>query len=277
MIFKKKYLIGAAGCAFIIVFNILYFLNTRWFNLLIVVSLIALTLQFWFDILKENKRQKEVEEKFMEFVNALVGSIKSGIPVPQAIVQVSDKDYGELTPYVKKLANQAEWGIPVSQALLTFANDTKNSVIKRAISIVIETEQSGGEIEDTLTAVAASILDIKKLKAERKASVHSQVVQGYIVFYVFISVMLILQLKLIPQLTTITGDMGAGILKGAIGEGGKKANLDQIFFILVMIQGFFAGLLIGKFSEGTLKDGLIHSLILISSAALIITTIKGGL
>jgi hypothetical protein len=44
-----------------------------------------------------------------------------------------------------------------------------------------------------------------------------------------------------------------------------------------MVQGFFGGLVIGKFSEGNIKNGLIHSLILMTLAALIITTVKGGI
>ena len=42
-------------------------------------------------------------------------------------------------------------------------------------------------------------------------------------------------------------------------------------------QGFFAGIMVGKFSEGSLKQGLLHSLILMTTAALIITTAKGGI
>ena len=48
-----------------------------------------------------------------------------------------------------------------------------------------------------------------------------------------------------------------------------------IFFALIMIQGFYAGKLIGKFREGSLKQGLLHSLILMTVSALLITTIKG--
>ena len=70
---------------------------------------------------------------------------------------------------------------------------------------------------------------------------------------------------------------GLGAVGGFVGGGGAPMNLDRIFFALIMIQGFFAGIMIGKFSEGTLKQGLLHSLILMTTAALIITTAKGGI
>ena len=61
------------------------------------------------------------------------------------------------------------------------------------------------------------------------------------------------------------------------GSGGEPVNLDTVFFSLILVQGFFAGIMIGKFSEGTIKQGFLHSLILMTSAALIITTAKGGI
>ncbi|MEK6882869.1 MAG: hypothetical protein AABY22_24815, partial [Nanoarchaeota archaeon] len=54
-------------------------------------------------------------------------------------------------------------------------------------------------------------------------------------------------------------------------------NLDFIFLMLILIQGFFDGLVIGKFSEGSITHGFIHSLILMTMSALIITTVKGGI
>jgi hypothetical protein len=90
--------------------------------------------------------------------------------------------------------------------------------------------------------------------------------------------MLVLQLWLFPKLSGMSETLkgGMSVLGGLMSEG-KQMNLDVVFFSLIMIQGFFAGIMIGKFSEGTIKQGLIHSLILMVSAALIITTAKGGI
>ena len=46
---------------------------------------------------------------------------------------------------------------------------------------------------------------------------------------------------------------------------------------MILIQGFFSGLMIGKFSEGSIKYGVKHSLALVVVALLIITTVKGGI
>ncbi len=241
-----------------------------------------MSIHFWVDFFSEIKRQKEIEVMFLNFIRNLTESIKSGVSIPSSIRNASRKDYAELNPYVQKLAHQIEWGIPTRKALQTFALDTDNKVIKRSVSIIIEAEQSGGDITDILSSVVDSVVNIKKMREERKAMIHSEVVQGYIIYYVFIGIMLALDLWLFPQLTNTTSisSLKAGSVGIAgLGLPGSGAIFDMgpIFFSLIMVQGFFAGIMIGKFSEGTIKTGLLHSLVMMISAALLITIFKGGI
>ena len=95
--------------------------------------------------------------------------------------------------------------------------------------------------------------------------------------------MLVLQLWLFPQFSNLKGlGQGGSELAGSLGTGaifgeGKRADIDSIFFSLILVQGFFSGVMIGAFSEGSVKRGLLHSLVLMTLATLIITTAKGGI
>lgn len=285
--FKNEYFIGISVGVLLLFLDIYLFVDfttgtiARWFWGVMVLAINIGGLQFFIDFMKENTRQKEIELKFLEFIRNLVENVRSGVSIPKSIIQVSNEDYGALTPYIKKLANQIQWGIPIHVAFTNFGNDTGNRVIKRSISIVIEAEESGGDIASVLESVSESVVAIKKMKEERRASAYSQIVQGYIIFFVFIVIMLILILWLFPKLMEMSGSMQSGL--GGLGGGmiGKgetltEQELGRLFLILILVQGFFAGVMIGKFSEGTLKEGLIHSLVLMTSSALIITT-AGGL
>ena len=85
--------------------------------------------------------------------------------------------------------------------------------------------------------------------------------------------MLVLQLKLLPQISGISQVFSTG---GVIAMGSEqRMNLDFIFLSLVEIQGLFAGLVIGKFSEGSIRYGVKHSLILMVSAYLIMKIVGG--
>jgi len=279
--FKPVYTLSILAGVMVILLAIKFQFGERFFFPLIILSLVVSSLHFWIDFFAEQNRQKLIEVMFLEFIRNLSESIKSGISIPRSIQNIAKRDYGELSPYIKKLSNQIEWGIPTRKALQTFAEDTENRVIIRSISLVSEAEKSGGDITDILSSVVESVVSVKQIKEERKSQIHAQVVQGYIIYYVFIGIMLVLDLWLFPQLTGV--ETSSSIQAGASGMGGmglagaSALDMGPIFLTLILIQGFFAGIMIGKFSEGTIKNGLLHSLIMMVSAALIITTLKGGI
>ncbi len=281
--FKPVYTLSILAGIMVVLLTLKFQWSQRFFFPLIILSLVVASLHFWIDFFKEQNRQKLIEVMFLEFIRNLSESIKSGISIPKSIQNIAKRDYGELNPYIQKLSNQIEWGIPTRKALQTFADDTENRVIIRSIALVSEAEKSGGDITDILSSVVESVISVKQIKEERKSQIHSQVVQGYIIYYMFIGIMLVLDLWLFPQLTGVetpssiqAGASGIGGM-GLAGAGAIALNMGPIFFTLILIQGFFAGIMIGKFSEGTIKNGLLHSLIMMVSAALIITTLKGGI
>ncbi len=275
---RKEFLFGIATSLFLVSVDFALFFKTRWFWSLLLLSFVLGGLPTYLLYLKENKRQKEVEVEFLEFIRALVESVKSGIPIPQSILNLKDKDFGALTRYVKKLAYQIEWGIPVKEGLRIFARETDNKIIRRSVAIIIQAEESGGRMDDILEGVADSVVSIERLKDERKNSTYSQVVQGYIVFFIFIGVMLMLEVKLMPMIQDMLKGLTGGVSGGEFFESGEaatgtKLNFKRIFLSLIVVQGVFAGLLIGKFSEGKIKYGIKHSFALVVIALLLILTV----
>lgn len=282
---KPKHIAGfVIGFIILILDFILFFdfntfsIQSRWFRPMIVISFLFMGIIFFLDFLNENKRQKELELKFLEFVRALVETVRSGITVPSAVVDVSTANYGSLTPYIKKLAYQIEWGYPLHDALTIFAEDTKNKIIKKSVAIVIQAERSGGDMSLVLQAVTNSVIEVKKIKEERRTGAYSQIVQGYMIFFIFIITMLVLQKFLLPKLNTLGKEVMSGLsgtLPGFSGATSSTIDFGSIFLGLILIQGFFAGLMIGKFSEGDLKAGLKHSVIMMVLGYVVITTIVG--
>lgn len=294
--FKKKYWYGIGLALFILILDIFLFLKTKWFFPIIIIAVTVGWLQFWLDYFSETREKRDYEARFLDFVRNLASAIRSGMPVSRAIVYVSTNDYGPLNRYVKKLANQVEWAIPVHKALINFANATGNDVIKRAISTVIEAEEAGGNMEDVLESITLSLVEIKKIKETRRASVHAQIIQSYIIFFVFLGVMIVIQNLLIPYISKMQtpGAEGFELAKSGIKGMVQKVQVDfsslqsfiitmskwflslnGIFLMLALIQGFFAGVVIGKLSEGELSAGFKHSLILMTVAFFLIALSQG--
>jgi len=255
------------------------------FYFIIAIAALVAILPFLISAMVEVGREKEKEEMFLEFARSLVENVKSGMPISRAIISLRDKDFGSLTPHIQKLANQITLGISVRMAFETFAKDIGNKIISRSVTLIGEAEKAGGQIDTILESVSKSVSEIEDLKKEQKTATYNLVIQGYIIFLVFIIIMLITELKIIPMTTGLPG-MGAvfggglgGALGGkvALGTPTEKLSPEQLaapFLILLVIQGFFAGLVIGKLSEGSIKAGLKHSVILAFLALFITTGVK---
>lgn len=261
-IFDRKNIVGMILGAVLLVVS-LFFLNTKIFYLIISLALIIAALPFIINIILQSGKEKEIDQKFLEFVRDLVENVKSGTPISKSILNLKNRDYGYFTPYVQKLSNQIALGIPLTKAMTTMAKDTRSNTISRAVNLISRAERAGGEIETILESVASSVNQIENLRNERKTAIFNLIVQGYIIFIVFIVIMLVLQYKILPlaQQLTQSGSTEASVATG---------SMYLPMFILLLVQSFFTGLVIGKISEGSFKDGVKHSFILIAIA--LITT-----
>lgn len=226
------------------------------------------SLPFVISLVQENKIATEKEEMFLEFARNLVESVKTGTPISKSIINSKNKQYGVLSIHIQKLANQISLGIPVNKALHVFSKDVNNKVISRAIALIGQAEKMGGDIGEILESVAGAVSVSDKLKKERKAAISTLVVQGYIIFFIFIIIILVMQFKILPMVSGLSGGGLAGL---SIGEGGaiSQEEISSAFLYLLLIQGFFSGLIIGKLSEKNVKAGVKHSFILMVASFLI--------
>jgi flagellar protein FlaJ len=204
------------------------------------------------------KENKGIEENFPNFLRDVSENIHAGMTLPQAIKSTKTTDYGPLSPYVKKMAVQIDWGVPFDEILESFSSKG-TSVIRRTVSTIIETHKSGGKIAESLSAVGRSIMEINRIRKERASAIYSELVTGYVIFFVFLGIIVSLKSFLLPNMFVVASpELGITMTGSEI-----KVVFSEVFQWLILIQGFFSGLVIGKMSEGNLVAGLKHSLILL--------------
>jgi len=257
---KKGHWIGII-LSLVVIISSLFLIGTRFFFFTIGVGFLFGFAPFVFTLIQETRITNEKEEMFLEFARNLVESVKTGTPISKSIVNIKDKSYGVLGENIEKLANQISLGIPLNFALKVFSKDVNNKTISRALTLIGEAERAGGDIGEILESVTNTIRMSDKLKKERKASISALVVQGYIIFFVFLIIVLVMQFQILPMLSGIaqTGETGMGGVIGGIGVGTRGDDVSFSFVYLLLIQGFFSGLAIGKLSEGSVKFGIKHS------------------
>jgi len=206
---------------------------------------------------KKYRESKEIEERFPDFLRDVSQNIRTGMTIPQAIKSTKNTYYRALTPHVKKMIVQIDWGVPLDKILMNFANHTTKS-LRRTVLTIIDTHKGGGDIADIFDSIGKSIVEVNRINKERSSIVYNQMLTGYIIFFVFIGVLIVMQIYLIPSLQTFSSpELGLSSFEDL------NRFYSDVFKILIILQGFFSGLVIGKLSEGSLISGLKHSIILV--------------
>ena len=282
---KKTEIIGLAVAFVIIVLDFIFLFGVDLFYFLLGIAFVIAGFPFFLSLILESNKTLEKESMFLEFASNLIENVRAGTPIGKASLNVQTKDYRVLNPHIQKLGSQISIGIPIQTAFETFARDLNSITISRAMNIISESEKAGGQIENILESVVKSVTQIENLRKERRSSIYNLVVQGYIIFMIFIVIILVMEFKVLPIASGLGdsfggnsgGDIGAelgGILGGGGGRAASPEELTKPFLWFLIVQGFFTGLVIGKLSEGRIKPGLKHSFILMVLAILISTGAK---
>lgn len=237
-------------------------------NFIIVISIIVMIIPTVIFYSSETKKQKEKDQKFLEFIRDITEGVKSGTPITQSIINLGGRSYGALTPHIAKIINQISIGIPLNSILETFARDTKSPLISRSVSLISEANRSGGELNTILNSVVSSVNQTEIIHKERRASIFNLIVQGYIIFFVFILIVLALEFFLMPLMEGIDPVKD---LNSDINMSTENNSFSTPLLFLLITQSLFSGLVIGKLAEGNITAGIKHSFILVSLALVLST------
>ncbi len=218
------------------------------FNIVAILIALVIPLGLKYD---QFSKVKKMETLFPIFLRDITDNIKSGMTLPQAIRATTSNNYDMLTDHVKEMSAKIEWGISFENALNNFGEKVGSSVIKRTVQSIIEAHESGGTIDSVLEVVATSVQEIEKIKQKRATRVYSQMINGYFIYFIFLGVMFGLTHFLLPAFQ----------FEGP--QAGIQEIFNEMFMNLVVIQGIFAGLAIGKMAEGTITAGFKHSFVLV--------------
>ncbi len=243
--------VGAGALILYISFNFFKHIPQVFSMLNLTAALIALGIPLLtrYSVLKTTR---EIEARFPQFLHDVTSAIDTGMTLPQAFRAVKHNDYGPLSPYVREMSAKLDWGIDFEKVLRDFAQKVHSPTITRSVQAIIEIHRSGGYIGTILEAVAESQTIVERIKKERASSIYAQMINGYVIFFVFLGVMFGMSNFLIPAFRW----------EGTPGNLGDVYS--QIFRNLIVIQGVFAGLAIGKMAEGSVFAGIKHSLVLVS-------------
>lgn len=215
---------AAGGSLFILLGLLLYLTGAiRFGGSLLILGLITALLPYGIISFLKNRAVREMENQFPSFLNDLAESKRGGMTILKAFESARDTDYGRMNHEIEKVHNQLTWGIPFPDVMERFSRRMNDSpVIQESLSIIIQSFQSGGNITDTIEAVAENASQLRKVLQNKRSQLKQQLVIMYIIYFLFIGITVGIYVML-SQLLGL-GDPEAGALQGignVLGGGGS--------------------------------------------------------
>jgi flagellar protein FlaJ len=217
------------------------------FGLLAVISPIALVNYL------DYRWRKAVDEHLPDLFRSIVQAQEIGMTLPKALEEAAERDYGPLTPELKKMTVQISWGASFEEALLAFGRRVGTVLTQRTVPMIIEASRSGGSVEKVFDPMGKFVQTTILLEKERKTQTRPYIAIIYVALFVFLFTIVIL-------FKTFFTDV-EGVALFAVPTS-SPADLKRIFLHLTLVQGFFSGLVAGKMGEGSISAGLKHSLVM---------------
>lgn len=214
------------------------------------------------DTERESRRKAHYEQDFADFLFELSELVRGGIDPAKAFLTLAQGEMGSITKFIKIASRQMAIGFTFEQALHNLGDSLQSDLSKRYIDLVIQASYSGGSVSNLIQQAAIDMGSFLAIDKEKRSGLAQYTVVLYMGQIVLIVLAAIIVVQFIPQLVEIT-QIGSAGLSGFLGTSDiASVPLERDLFFLVFINGFFGGIVIGKLSEGKVKAGLKHSVIL---------------
>jgi pilus assembly protein TadC len=238
----------------------------------IIAIFIALT-AFGIDSRREMMRIRAYERAFAQFLFEVADAMRGGIDPAKAIVELAKTQSNILAKHLRIAADGIRLGRPFEVVLRDMVLPMQSKLITRYASLISDATTVGGETATVVYRAAKDMDDFVKIEEEREKQLMLPVAVIYIAFGVLMAVLFAL-LSIGPELGTLNisilgfGTPLAGHAAATSVPALSAATLKERFFELMIINALGTGAIIGAFTEGRARYGILHSLGLVAGTAI---------
>jgi Flp pilus assembly protein TadB len=234
---------------------------------------IALT-AFGIDARAQLARLRAYERAFAQFLFEMGDAMRGGLDPAKAITELAKTQTNILQRPLRVAADGIRIGRPFEAVLRDMARGIKSPLVTRYADLIAEATTVGGETAVVIHRAAKDMDDFVKIEEERAAALTLPVAVIYIAFAVLVAVLVAL-LYIAPDLGTLNIGFltsAANPLKGATPSTVPTlalSTLHERFFELTIINSLGTGAIIGAFTEGQARYGIIHALALVAATTVL--------
>jgi pilus assembly protein TadC len=238
----------------------------------VLAAFVGLT-AFGIDARREMLRIRAFERAFAQFLFELADAMRGGLDPAKSIIELAKTHTNILEKPLRIASDGIRLGRPLDSVLTDLARPMNSPLIRRYAGLIAEATAAGGETALVVYRAAKDMDDFVKIEEEREKQLLLPVAVIYIAFAVLMAVLFAL-LYIAPSLGTLNiSFIGLGTLPKTASTPTaiprlSYTTLQQRFFQLMLINALGTGAIIGAFTEGRARYGILHSLGLLAATAI---------
>jgi len=207
------------------------------------------------------QKKKQIQYRLPNFLIEVSDSLSTGATIFDAIKVASKSHYGRLSAEIKKMRSQLSWNIAVKEILIDFADRMKSAIIHRIVISLNKGLVMGGNTPKIFRAAAIEVGQVNRLENQRKASMSIYTVVILVCFFVFLAIIIIMNLTIFKSFFELQGKQ-VGRMAGVVFNSVDRMELKYSLYSFVFVQSIGAGILSGFMMDGKISSGIRYSCIL---------------
>ena len=240
------------------------------FDLVFVVAIFIAFTAYGIDARHQLSRLRQYERAFAQFLFEMADAMRGGLDPAKALIELSKTHTNVLRKPLAIAADGLQLGRRFDVVMADMVRPMKSRLISRYGALISEATDVGGETATVVYRAAKDMDDFVKIEEERSNQLTLPIAVIYIAFGVLMAVLFAL-LYIAPELGSLNIGFingGSGALKGTTGSSVPRLDVNTLherFFELMLINSLGTGAIIGAFSEGRVRYGILHALALVAA------------
>ncbi|MEK6645995.1 MAG: type II secretion system F family protein [Candidatus Firestonebacteria bacterium] len=193
---------------FIIFLVLLLLLKNIVFSIIISVVIIFIVPRY-LEARKSKEYLQKFEQELADGFDLIANSMRAGNAFVQAINVLTSETQGPLAKEFKTVLQENKLGMPLDESLLKMQERVKSEELNLAITAVLVTKESGGNIAEILKKISSTIRERQKLRARIDTLTAqgrlSGIVVGLLPFFLAFAIYLIDPGLISPMFNTTLG------------------------------------------------------------------------
>ncbi len=216
----------------------------------------ALVLSVGYPYLRKESIINSIEKNFSDALKQMADTLKAGDTYESALREVANSDYGRLSEEMGEALRRLEEGENLEVALGGFAAKIDSKLVKRTITIVLDSIRTGASLAEILEEIAEDVRDMQRLKEERKSNTTMQ-------FLFMVAAGGIIAPMIFGEVNAVMATFGR-ITLSTLTEAQRLASTKSSEFIAILIQVYLiievagSGLMMSLIREGKINKSVIY-------------------